>query len=221
MAFLGNLLAAGMSSGLIPNLLKGAGDVVGDIVGGLQRGEKLSPGLIAGALGRGATSTLGRVLAPKPQDEQPIRIMAPVGSSAANARPVYVPSSSGGDRVVMQPLAPSPAALPTLGGPEPPLPKYGEDEYENDAMAEADRNGAGGAWLRGLSDVKLAKYALKYRNSKDNARYVRSDDADNILNEERGVTAAQVMARHEAEEKKPKKYRNYYPKGEAPAKRMR
>jgi hypothetical protein len=200
MAFLGNLLAAGMSSGLIPNLLKGAGDVVGDIVGGLQRGEKLSPDLIVGALGRGAASTLGRVLAPKPQSEQAIRIMAPVGNSAANARPIMMPSSSGGDRVVMQ------------AGGVAPLESLSNLDIAEYAIRHRDSGGYEGARAKRavelLASMRLTPEAVLARNAKAEAKLAKID--------------AREAARERGEKpKKPKKFRNYYPKDADAPKRKR
>lgn len=195
-----------MSSGLIPNLLKGAGDVVGDIVGGLQRGEKLSPDLVVGALGRGAASTLGRVLAPKPQSEQAIRIMAPVGNSAANARPIMMPSSSGGDRVVMQ----------------------------ESAAAPSDRAAAVKAMEQAKDYEGLARYWKAHHDSADpdlqkTARRAMGSLIDDIGRP--GIKWGHQMADYvlsgggggggaEKKKKKPKKFRNYYPKdAEAPSRK--
>lgn len=100
MAFLAPLLSAGMSSGILPNIIKGVGGFVSDVIGGLGTGRPLLE-TIGGAAKRGLTTALGGAsdeAAGEPSS--PMRAVVQGSMQAANARPVIVPASAGLSRVV-------------------------------------------------------------------------------------------------------------------------
>lgn len=86
-----------MSSGILPNIIKGVGGFVSDVVGGIGSGKPFLETL-GSAAKRGLTTALGGTN--EGESAGPIRAVPVRGRSAANARPVVVPASAGVSRVV-------------------------------------------------------------------------------------------------------------------------
>lgn len=101
MAFLAPLLGAGMSTGILPNLIKGVGGFVSDLVGGIGSGKPFLETL-GGAAKRGLSTVLGGgEQAPEAQGIAPVRAISPgAETNVANSRPMFVSPGLGMSRVV-------------------------------------------------------------------------------------------------------------------------
>lgn len=97
MAFLAPLLSAGMSTGILPNIIKGVGDFVQDSIGGIISGKPVLETLGAAAK-KGLATVFGGAQAGSGSGEPAAPTKATVMSpdtNVANSRPVIVPDSAG------------------------------------------------------------------------------------------------------------------------------
>lgn len=98
MAFLAPLLSAGMSSGILPNIIKGVGGFVSDLIGGIGSGKPVLD-VLESAAKKGLTTALGGSADHDPVGTARAALAAPQ-TNIANSRPIVVPRSAGLVRLV-------------------------------------------------------------------------------------------------------------------------